>query len=90
MLQLSDKAKTIAKLVAVVPVLILFTLIPWLIVANLLGYFRLSEDHGWTLLARVLEASGIMLAIATAMWTAFCLIFWLVQLVRVIFDLDSK
>jgi hypothetical protein len=88
--QISDKAKTIAKMLAVVPAFFFFSLIPWLIVANLLGYFRLSEDYGRTVLARFLEVTGIVLAIATAAWTVFGLIFWLVQLVRVIFDLGSR
>jgi hypothetical protein len=33
---------------------------------------------------------GIGLAIVTAAWTVFGLIYWLVKLVRVIFDLDSR
>lgn len=90
MLQISDKAKTIAKMLAVVPVFFVFSLIPWLIVANLLGYFRISEDHGRIVLARFLEVSGIVLAIVTAGWTVFGLIYWFVQLIRVIFDLDSR
>jgi hypothetical protein len=90
MLQISDKAKTIAKMLAVVPVFLVFSLIPWLLVANLLGYFRINEDHGRTVLARFLEVSGIVLAIATATWTVIGLIFWFVQLICVIFNLDAR
>ena len=72
------------------PAFLFFSLIPWLIVANLLSYFRFSEDKGWSGVATVLKISGIVLAIATAAWTVFGLIFWLVQLVRVIFGLDSR
>jgi len=87
--QISDKAKMIAIMLAGMTAFFFFSLIPWLIVANLLGYSRLSEDHGRTVLARFLGVSGIVLAIATAAWTVFALIFWLVKLVRVIFGFDS-
>ena len=87
---ISDKTKKIAKTLMGLPALFVISFIPWLIVANLLSYFRMSEDKGWTGLARVLEILGIVLAIATAAWTVFGLIFWFVQLLRVIFGWDSR
>jgi hypothetical protein len=87
---MSDKTKKILTMLAVPLAFLLFSLIPWLIVANLLSYFRMSEEKGWNGLARTFEVLGLALAIVTAAWTVFGMVFWLVKLVRVVFDLDSK
>jgi hypothetical protein len=86
----TSKAKTIAIMLMGLLAFLVFSLIPWLIVANLLSWFRMCEDKGWIGMSRFCEISGIVLAVATAAWTAFGLIYWLVKLVRVIFDSDSR
>jgi hypothetical protein len=90
MAQISEKAKKITKTLMVLPVVFVISLIPWLIVANLLSYYRVSEDEGWSGLAMVLKVSGIVLAVLTAAWMVVGLTFWLVQLVRIILGLDSR
>ena len=84
------RAKTVGKMLIGPPAFLFFSLIPWLIVAHFLALFVTLKEKGWSQLATFFWMSGIALGILIAAWTVFGLIFWLVQIIRVILGWDSR
>ena len=90
MLKCMTIAKKVGQMLVRILTLLLLSLIPWLIAANLLSLFRWLDDRGWSHFASLSKVAAIVLAVGTIIWTVWGCGVVVVFTVRGIRDLESK
>jgi hypothetical protein len=90
MFRFTTIAKKLWQMLVRILTLLMLSLIPWLIAANLLSLFRWLDDRGWSHLALLSKIAAIVLAVGTVIWTVWGCGVVFVFTVRGIRDLESK